>query len=460
MNWLQQALYNLFMPVFDQAFQRRVERVEVARNYREGLHRRQIAQKYNAPDDNITVNYTGLIIDKSISMLLGDDVRFDLPGDNETPEDEYIQAVWTANKKSITLMKAAYNAADCGTGYIKLQPNGVYHDGTPYTRLIVLDPQFITMDVNPEDMEQVLRYTIQYVITGVDGKEKARKEVIELVDGAVDAQGFTSSLHWEISEHEASNSTGGRWVELSREVWGYDFPPIVHWQNLPDPNNVYGIPDLTDDLIALQDRLNFVMGNITKIIRYHAHPKTWGRQLGNNTKTEWGADELVVFNSDNAMLANLEMQSDLASSLSVYSSLRQALFDIAQTVDLGNIKDKVGALTNFGLRVIYQDALARIGVKRELLGEALEEINRRLLIIGGFANTDPGEVVWEDPLPVNDQEQVTALQAELNMGVVSKQTVSESRGHDWQTEQERMDAEKAAGDNIGAALLNAFNRGG
>jgi len=69
------------------------------------------------------------------------------------------------------------------------------------------------------------------------------------------------------------------------------------------------------------------------------------------------------------------------------------------------------------------------------------------------------ESVWPDFLPVNDTEVQSALEGDLRMGVASKQTVSTKRGYNWDDEQERIDAERASDDNIGAALLRGFNGG-
>ena len=65
-----------------------------------------------------------------------------------------------------------------------------------------------------------------------------------------------------------------------------------------------------------------------------------------------------------------------------------------------------------------------------------------------------------EPLPENPMEELTADKIALELGVVSKQTVSQNLGYDWEMEQERMQQEKQANDNIGQVLLNAFNRGG
>jgi len=135
------------------------------------------------------------------------------------------------------------------------------------------------------------------------------------------------------------------------------------------------------------------------------------------------------------------------------------MFDVARSVDIDSLADKLGSLTNFGLRVLYQDALSKLEEKRGLYGEAIVEINHRLLELAGAPDTDGGEVVWEDVMPANESEVAQAIRTDLELGLVSKQTAAGLRGYTWADEEERMAGEKVAGDNVGAALLRAFGQG-
>jgi len=47
----------------------------------------------------------------------------------------------------------------------------------------------------------------------------------------------------------------------------------------------------------------------------------------------------------------------------------------------------------------------------------------------------------------------------LGMGITSRQTAATSMGLDWAQEQQRIEDEAASQDNIGAALLRAFEQG-
>jgi hypothetical protein len=69
----------------------------------------------------------------------------------------------------------------------------------------------------------------------------------------------------------------------------------------------------------------------------------------------------------------------------------------------------------------------------------------------------PGEIKWQDPLPVNVLEKFQGQSTELANGTVDKQTIAEENGRDWETIQTRLNDEKAGTDNaIGAALMRSF----
>lgn len=435
---------------------KRIAVAEQYRNYRTGNQRRQIATKPGQHDDNLALNFTGLVIDRSVTLLFGEGVEFDLPGEDENnPAADYIAGTWNVNKKSILLHNLALLGAEQGTCYLKLMPGAITKQGQEYVRLMAIDPALVTMDTHPDDLEDVIRYVIQYVTRDLDGTEVARKQVIER---STPDDGPT--VFWWVRDYISSQKTSGRWALITEESWPYSFAPMIHWQNLPDPTQAYGVPDVTDDVIEAQDKLNFVASNISKIIRLYAHPQRYGRNLGVGSQLELGPDKMPNFSGPDAEILQLDPVDDLTSSQAFMLTLRQALFDITQTVDISSMADKLGALTNFGLRVLYRDALAKLETKRSLYGEALVEVNRRLLVLGGFGDEpEAGDIIWPDILPSNEQEEVTGLTFDLDRGLVSKQTVSEKRGYNWEYEQERMVGEQATGDSVGAAIIRAFNAG-
>jgi hypothetical protein len=418
-------------------------------DYYQGMHKRQLKVKPNQADDNLAMNFVGLAVERGISMMLKG-VKFEAP---VAATQAFLDEVWEANRKRILLHKACQNASVFGTGYLKMVPEGVESKQTEdklMTRVVALDPRWMEIETEPEDVDTVRAYVMRYNV--VEGKDEiARKEVIRRVGAEEEASG------WVIEEWRADQATSGKWTLTSSQAWEYEFPPIVHWQNLPQAGDCYGQSDV-EDIIELQDRVNFLASNISRIIRYHAHPKTWGRGVGATKDIDWGPDKVVWLPGDNSNVSNLEMQSDLASSRAFYADLRQALFDISRTVDISSIKDRVGALTNFGLRVLYIDVLDKLDTKRELFGEALLELEQRMMKLEGMEGK-PGLVTWGDPLPVDETGAAQSDGFELDNQLVSKQTISKRRGYDWEKEQELMEEEKASEGTVGSMILKAFGQG-
>jgi len=116
-------------------------------------------------------------------------------------------------------------------------------------------------------------------------------------------------------------------------------------------------------------------------------------------------------------------------------------------------------LTNFGLRVLFHDNLAKTDIKRGLYGDGLEETNYRLLLIAGMNVTDGGEVVWGDNTPTSDSERVQTDLALVGATAMSVQTLAERAGLDWEQEKERLAEEKASEELSGDVFMRMFNKG-
>lgn len=444
MGWLQDKVQELVWGGID--LDERQKIIDKRRAYRHGDQKKQLEIRHGA-DDNITVNFIGLVVNRAATLLFGAGVEFDLPGEDTEPVKIFIDATWDANKKAILLNKLATLGAEDGTCYAKLLPDGIVgRDGKKYTRIVPQDPKLVEIFTKPDDIEYVEKYVIKWKGKR-NGKPTNYKQEIRRSEN-----GNT----WEMeTKYAAQNSTN--WTSEGVITWAYDFAPLMHWQNMPDPLSPYGEPDITNDVIILQDRLNFTASNMSKIIRHHAHPKTIITGANASDVTDDPA-KAIFLPTNESKAYNLEMTSDLMSSFNFLQFLRQALFSITQSIDISSFADKIGALTNFGLRVLTMDAMARLDMKRDLYGDALIEINRRLLVLSDMG-TDGGDVVWPEALPVSETEVSQALQQDLNMGIVSKETVAVKRGYVWVDEQERMDNETRATDNLGQLFIKQFTKG-
>jgi hypothetical protein len=433
----------------------REEKAERTQRYYKGVQDAQL-KITKGFDDNLITNYSRLVIDRGVSMLMGHGVDFFPPGETTTamvngkkvkkvnPAKEWLDLCWEANKKDIVLHNIAKTGGIFGTAFVKIQPEGIEYKGSLYPRLVVQNPKYWQVFTQPEDLERVIRYRMEFNAEE-NGKDVTRREDFDLEENT-----------WYLREYVDRGS--GQFVLLDEQVIPYEFPLIHHWQNLPQFDSVYGEPDLTDDILVLQDRINFMSSNISKIIRLHAHPKVFGVGMGNGKTVSFGPDDMPLL-PEGADMRQLAYVNDLSSASNYLLSLRQSMFDITRTVDISSMSDKLGALTNFGLHVLYQDALSKLETKQALYGEGLEEINRRLLTIAGL-NDDPGEVEFGDALPENTVETVNAEKAMMDMGIQSKQGASQSLGIEYEETQAEIDESKANEKSFGQNLLDNFMRTG
>jgi hypothetical protein len=265
---------------------------------------------------------------------------------------------------------------------------------------------------------------------------------------------------WTVTNYIKSRDTGDKYAVMNEAEWPYSFPPYHHWQNLRNPLGVFGEPDVDIDALVLNDKENMVAGNTLKIIMMQAHPTKYTIGASLPDDVDMGPDAIWQFNSENVKVGVLEGANDLASSQKFLETLRQIMFSSTRTVDISSMADKVGALTNFGLRVLFMDEMNKCRTKRQLTGAGFVELNRRALILAGYPEeVDGGEPLWSDPLPINGTEQAQEIQTDLGAGIVDKQTASETRGYDWETVKERLDEEQQGEDDLGGRLIRNFEQG-
>jgi hypothetical protein len=436
------ALTGMENDTYEREYSARVGLMATLGAYYKGNQPRPLKPSKDGKDFNVLVNLSGLIINRSVSMLMGAGVTFEHA---DEAAKEYINKVWSKNRKDNFLHDLAQFGGTYGTEYIKIIPGGL-PDGTD--RLVALNPLQLVIGCNPHDIERVEYYVVRY--NGYqDGQETAYREVTKRDE---------SGNGWVILNQHYNRKTGSRWVTDSELAWGYPFAPIAHAKNLPNAGEVYGQADLMG-VLDLQNDYNQAQSNINKVLWYHGHPRLYIKGGRMDALVDWGPDKIAQLIGDNAELKALEMAGDLEASRRFASDIRRDMMDVSATTDIETIKDKIGQLTNFGVRLLFKDELAKRATKQMLYGELLTEVNRRILYLAGQTEADGGWVVWGEPLPENATEETNALKTDIELGLLSKETAAGERGYDWKKEQERMQAEETASGNVGGVILNSFLRG-
>lgn len=397
-------------------------------------------------DDNVNVNYVRLIVDKGVSFLFGQPVQWELDSesDERTPAEAWLDECVRVNGGHILLQKLAVNGGVCGHAFLKITPGVASSSASPstYPRLINLSPEYVTVVCDPHDIDVVWRYVIQYPARGKDGERLVMRQTIERAGNG-----------WTVKDEVSTNE--GAWVVQADIVWPWAWPPIVDCQNLPSPNEYYGLADIEEDVLKLNTAINFTLSNLQRIIRFHAHPKTWGS--GFNAKDlKVGVDDTLVFTNPDAQLHNLEMQSDLTSSIAYYERLKEALHETAHIPEVATGKlESTGQLSGVALAILYQPLLDRTEQKRLTYGNLLIELFRRLLDMAGYGANNLVALHWSKLLPANRLEELQAALLEKQIGV-SEDTLLRGLGRDPDAEREKRESDSA---DMAEQMLGAFDRG-
>jgi hypothetical protein len=392
-------------------------------------------------DDNIRLNFIKLIVNKGVSFLFGKEVGFELAEGGEISAETWLKDCWQKNRKMTLLQKAALNGGVCGHCFVKIQVDAK----SSYPRLIVVDPETITVTMAADDLENVQSYKIQYPSKDPkSGKPIAIRQIIE-----------KENTYWHIKDQVGSVENLGHWVTTSEQNWSYSFPPIVECQNLPAPNEFWGMSDIEPDILEINKAINFSVSNTGRILKYHAHPKTWGKGFSAD-QLKIAVDETIIIPSETGELHNLEMQTELSSSIEFYNRLKEALHETSQTPEVAMGKlESIGGLSGLALKILYGPLLEKTETKRLLYGDMLIELNRRLLEIGGHGADNITKLHWQDILPKDEkQERETAL-VDKQLGV-SDDTLLTQLGYDPETEKEKKQKDSAT---LASSLLGAFDKG-
>ncbi len=432
------------MGLVQQLWQERIETEEQARliQYSQawkayfGQYTRPLKIRPGQSDDNVIVNYCRVLVDKGVSFLFGEEPQFEIDEQEQTLAEDWLTAFWQANRKMQLLKKIALNGAVCGHCFVKIVP------GEPFPRLVNISPEYMTVITDPDDIATVWRYKIQYPAQGRNGEQLTIRQVIEQQDNG----------QWLILDQMATGSNP--FITRNETTWPWPWPPLVDCQNLPSPNEYYGISDIEPDVIDLNHSINFVLSNLARILRFHAHPKTWVKGC-QASDLKVAVDETIILQAADAEMHNLEMMSDLSSSLAFYLRLKEAIHEVTNVPEVATGKiDSVGALSGVALRILYQPLIDKTKSKRESYGEMLMELNRRVLEMAGYGPDNRTEIHWPELLPKDVMQERQAALLDQQLGV-SQDTLLRQLGYDADLEREKRETESG---DMAETMLTAFDR--
>jgi hypothetical protein len=405
-------------------------------DWRLGPADRPLTVRPGEPDDNRQINYARIIVGKGAAFLFGKGVSIQIGGPEDDPADIWLKKIWPPTQQQQDLINLAVNGAVLGDGYLRIG----MQDGTP--RVILLDPLCVEAEWSGQDYMDVRGWEIRHNVME-NGRPMVLTERIERIARA--GQG------WTITE---SVSEGGGSDSVRREIaWNYPFAPIFHCQNLPAPNEFYGLADLSPDVLHLIENLWRVESLINREVRLHAFPKPV--VSGANKKDlQIDSDKALFLPRPGQKIDFLKMGDELSAAFEDRRNLREALAELTQVPEVASGKvENVGQLSSLALKILYGPLLERTALKRLLYGDVIVRLVQALLEMGGFGAPSV-KLSWPDPLPGDDEAQTNRLQTHQAMGVASRKTIAEKLGYDWETESARLEEERAADTDRRMQALN------
>lgn len=404
----------------------------------------------NQPDDNVLSNRCAPIVDKGVSFLFGNvlkieatDESTDSDADEDSPIQDFINGLWgDDDDRMTTLSQMAINGGVCGSAFLKLIPA---QGSMKYPRIVVMDPMLIRVVTAPDDISLIQAYIIEY---NHGSSDLQKRQIIARVDpdNTVGIAGeYDLDDTWMIANYvrrtQANSGQDGRWIQVGDTVeWPYPFAPIFPAQNLPNPNEQWGVPDLTQDLIGLNKVLNFVQSNTSRIVKYHGHPITYAVGLS-STQIQIGVDDLICLPSPDSKLEKLEAMTDFPGLLNFASNIRADMDEQSRVpaVALGRTEAlPKGNISGVALQLLFQPLIEKTLMKRRLVGKCIRDITRAALVIAGLIDLADYEdyqidLHWPPILPSDDLQ--AAQEAVLLQGLgVSQATIFAGLGLDAQDE--------------------------
>lgn len=407
----------------------RLKMIDEAWRYYEGRHQAPLKVEPGEKDDNIILNLCQRVIDKTVEFM-GVPAKIELPdkddnSDTVSTEQAKLNEFWKLNDLEAFLEDVEQSGSLAGHVFLKLSND----DETP--AVMLLDPRLVTAFWNVSNIKQTLFYRLQWQM----GKLLMRQDIVPnwLLAGEQRAAD-SADQGWTIIEY-SKPSNRRLWTEDTRDD-EWELSPIIEWKNRKQAHQWYGVSDLRDG--KLNDSVNFIASNTGKIIKFHAHPHSFGTGFTAEEVEATSVDGFVSIPNPDAKVYNVEMQSDLASSMNFLNKLENAFFATHRVIDISTIKDKLGQITNFGVRMIFSDMLDMVNSKRATYGKGIAEVSRRALLLMGIAEAQAPKVTWDDPLPINRLEQLQSAEKEAALGTASTETLATELGRNFKIEETKI----------------------
>ena len=398
------------------------------------------------PDDNVMSNRVKPAVRSGNGFLFGKELEISVEKNAPKEAQDFLNTTWGKKEQRIPLLQElAMNGAISGEAFLRIVPSED-DDGT--FELVALDPHDTFPKTAPQNCKTVLLYCIQYSTTEtINGQKKQvfyREEIQRIgPDGEPSTGKKTKRDTWQIQHWTQIGALNlspknTNWTPAGEPYpWPYPFPPIFACQNQIIPNDFWGEPDVTPDLIGMNNALNLDLSDINRVEKIYGSPIVYASGLGEGV-IDIAPGKIIKLPLPENKLEAVQIHSDVANALAAARDLRLDMDELVRRpgVATGRIEGVLRNLSGIAIELMYQSELMKTEEKRCTYGEMIIDVSQALLVLNHMSGDIDIQLSWQSPLPHRDlaSAQYAVTLSELG---VSKQTLLEELGYDWEEEIKR-----------------------
>ncbi len=439
---------------------KRIQRIRDAWQAYNGELEPPLKKMPDGTDPNVLTNRCQPIVDAGVNFLFGQELEISCEEGAPQEAQDFLNETWGRKERRIPLLQdLGMNGAMAGSAFLRIMP-----DDKGNFRLITVDPSIVVgMETAPQDCETVLLYCIQYSkMEKINGKSQEvyyREEIMRIDPDGNASKGMPDDddtwqiQHWTQTVANSMQPKSINWVAEGDPItWPYPFPPLFSCKNLPKPNDAWGKPDITPDIIGVNKAIN-MSNSCTQLVEIlYGQPFLWGRGIGESS-VDRTPGRIMIVGPDGEINA-VSITSDIANALLFVENLRSDMDEQSHFpgVATGRMKDMPrGNISGVAIELLFLPALKKTDGKRCRYGELIIEASKALLVLNHMSEDIDIQLAWQDPLPHDDLQSLQAAILKKQIGI-SDTTIQREQGYDPDEEQELSQTEDAQ-------KLEAFSKG-
>ena len=423
---------------------KRIERIQDAWKAYNGELEPPLKKMPDGTDPNVLTNRCQPIVDAGINFLFGNELEISIEESAPQEATDFLDETWGRKEQRIPLLQdLGMNGAMAGSAFLRIVPAQV----SGKFRLITVDPSIVVgMQTAPQDCETVLLYCIQYSqMEKIDGRpmEVYYREEIMRIDpdgnarkGMPDTDDTWQIQHWtQIGAGGSLSPKLSGWTAEGPPIqWPYPFPPLFKCKNLPKPNDAWGKPDITPDIIGVNKAINMEQSCIQIVEILYGQPFIVGKGIGESS-VDRTPGRIMLTSLDGQVYA-VNITSDVANALAFLEDLRSDMDEMSHFpgVATGRMKNMPrGNMSGIAIELLFMPSLKKTDGKRCRYGELIIEVSQALLALNHMSDEWDITLAWQDPLPHDDLQSLQAAVLKKQIGV-SDTTIQREQGYDPEEE--------------------------